>query len=86
MSDVLLCTKLGPPPGTHRHCVSLILSTPSGSSDFRRSDWDNFQTHLEDQISFDPELHNGMVIESCVENFSGAVLKVLAASTPSVAA
>jgi hypothetical protein len=37
---------------------------------------------LEDQIPFDPELHNGMAIDKCVENFSGAVLKALATSTP----
>jgi hypothetical protein len=37
---------------------------------------------LEDQIPFDPELHNGIAINTCVENFSGAVLKALAASTP----
>jgi hypothetical protein len=37
---------------------------------------------LEDQIPFDPELHNGMEIDTCVENFSGAVLEALAASTP----
>jgi hypothetical protein len=37
---------------------------------------------LEDQIPFDPELNNGMGIDTCVENFSGAVLKALAASTP----
>jgi hypothetical protein len=30
-SDFLLCTMLGPPPGTYRHYVSLILSTPTGS-------------------------------------------------------
>jgi hypothetical protein len=41
---------------------------------FRRTDWANFQTHLEDQMPFDPELHNGMAIDTCVENFSGAVL------------
>jgi len=50
--------------------------------DFRRTDSANFETHLEDQIPFDPELHNGMAIGTCVENFSGAVLKALAASTP----
>jgi hypothetical protein len=27
-------------------------------------------------------LHNDMAIDTCVENFSGAVLKALAASTP----
>jgi len=37
---------------------------------------------LEDQIPFDPELHNGMAIYTCVENFSGAVVKALASSTP----
>jgi len=42
----------------------------------------NFQTHLEDQILFDPELHNEMAIDTCVENLSGAVMKALAASTP----
>jgi hypothetical protein len=35
---------------------------------------------LEDQIPFDPELHNGMAIGTGVENFSGAVLKALEAS------
>ena len=30
--------------------------------------------------SFDPKLHNGMAIDTCVDNFSGAVLKALAAS------
>jgi hypothetical protein len=42
----------------------------------------HFQTHLEGQIQFDLELHNGMGIDMCVENFSSAVLKALAASTP----
>jgi hypothetical protein len=37
---------------------------------------------LEDQIPFDPELLNAMAIDACVENFSGAFLKALAASTP----
>jgi len=36
---------------------------------------------LEDLIPFDPELHNEMAIDKWVENFSGAVLKALAAST-----
>jgi len=39
-------------------------------------------THLEEVIPFDPELHNEMAIDTCVENFSGAVLKALATSTP----
>jgi hypothetical protein len=37
---------------------------------------------LEDQIPFDPELLNGMAIDRCVENFSGAVLKAIEASNP----
>jgi hypothetical protein len=37
---------------------------------------------LEDQVPFDPQLLNGMAIDTCVENFSGAVLKALEASTP----
>jgi hypothetical protein len=49
---------------------------------FRRTDWTNFQTHLEDQIPFDPEFHNAMAIDTCVENFSGAVLQALEATTP----
>ena len=52
---------------------------------FRRTDSANFQTHLEELISFDPELHNDMGIDTCVENFSGAVLKVLQRLLPSVA-
>jgi hypothetical protein len=47
---------------------------PPYCPNFRCTDWANFQTHLEDQIPFDPELHNGMAIDTCVENFSGAVL------------
>jgi len=37
---------------------------------------------LEELIPFDPELHNEMAIDTRVENFSGAVLGALAASTP----
>jgi len=55
---------------------------PPDRPDFRRTDWANFQTHLEDQIPFDPELNNGMTIDTCVENFSGAFLKALVVSTP----
>jgi hypothetical protein len=55
---------------------------PPDSPDFRRTEWAKFKTHLEDQIPLDPELHNGMAINTCFENFSGAILKALAASTP----
>jgi len=55
---------------------------PPDRPDFRRTDWANFQGHLEDRIPFDPELHNRMAIGKFVENFSAAVLMALAASTP----
>ena len=55
---------------------------PPDRPDFRRTDRAKFQNHLEDQIPFDPELHNGMAIDTCVEISSGAVLKALAVSTP----
>ena len=62
--------------------MSLIFHRPPDRRDFSRTDWVNFQTHLEDLIPFDPELHNDMAVDKCVENFSGAVLKALAASNP----
>jgi hypothetical protein len=55
---------------------------PPDRPDFRHTEWAKFQVHLEDQIPFDPELHNGIANDTCVEIFSGAVLKALAASTP----
>jgi hypothetical protein len=54
---------------------------PLDRPDVRRNDWANFQTYLEAEIPFNSELHNGMAIDTRVEN-SGAVLKDLAASTP----
>jgi hypothetical protein len=42
----------------------------------------NFQDQLETEIPLNPELHNGMTIDTYVENFFGAVLKALAASSP----
>jgi hypothetical protein len=35
---------------------------PPHPPDFRRTEWASFQTHLEDQIPFNPELHNEIVI------------------------
>jgi hypothetical protein len=55
---------------------------PPDRPNFRRTDWANFQAHLEDQIPFEPELHNEKAFDTCVENFSVAVLQTLAASTP----
>ena len=37
---------------------------PPDLPNFRRTDWSKFQTHLEDYIQFDPELHNGMAIDT----------------------
>jgi hypothetical protein len=62
-------------------CRSSFLHPPD-RPDFRRTDWAKFQTHLEEQIPFNPELSNGMAIDTRIENFSGAVLKALEASTP----
>ena len=58
---------------------------PPDRPDFRRTEWANFQTHLEELFPFDSELHTEMTIDTCVENFSGDVLKALAASSPSIA-
>jgi len=62
-------------------CRSSFLNPPD-RPDFRRPDWATFQTQLEEIIPFDSELHNEMAIDTCDENFSGAVLKALAGSTP----
>jgi hypothetical protein len=62
-------------------CRSFLHHSPDRPN-FRRTDWANLHAHLQDQIPFDSELHNGMAIDTCVENFSGAVLQALAASTP----
>jgi hypothetical protein len=62
-------------------CVSSFHNPPD-RPDFRRTNWANFQTHLEDQVPFNPEMHDGMAIDTCIENSSGAVLKAVAASTP----
>jgi len=55
---------------------------PPDRPDVRRTDWAKFQTHLESEIPFKPELHNSMDIDTCVENLSGAIVGALEASTP----
>jgi len=55
---------------------------PPDRPDFKCTDWINFQALLEDEIPINPEYHNGVAINKCVENLSGAVLKAPAASTP----
>jgi hypothetical protein len=82
VSDLVLCTKLGHLPVLIDTACRSSFHHPPDRPNFRRTDWANFQTHLEDQIPLDPELHNGMAIDTSVHNFSGAVLKALAASTP----
>ena len=62
--------------------MSLILSPPPDRPVFRRTECDNFQTQLEEIFPFDPEIHNEMATDTCVENFSDAVLKTPAASNP----
>jgi hypothetical protein len=64
-----------------RACRSSFHRPPERPN-FRRTDWAKFHTHLEDQILFDPELYNGMAIDACVENFSGAILQAQVSSTP----
>ena len=54
---------------------------PPDRPGYRRTDWAKFQTHLEAEIPFNPEWHNSMDIDTCVENFSGAILGALEAST-----
>ena len=51
-------------------CRSAFLHPPD-RSDFRRTDWANFQSHLEAEIPFNPELHNEMAIDTCVDILSG---------------
>jgi hypothetical protein len=55
---------------------------PPDRLDVRRTDWANFQTHLQAHIPLNPELNNGKDIDTCVENFSGAILRALAVSNP----
>jgi len=55
---------------------------PPDRPDVRRTDWAKFHTYLEAEIPFNPELHNSMDIDTCVEHFSGAILGTLEASTP----
>jgi len=62
-------------------CRSSFLNPPD-RPDFRCTDWASFQTQLEELIPSDSELQKEMAIDKYVENFSGAVLKTLAASTP----
>ena len=60
----------------------LSFQHPPDPPDVRRTDWAKFQTHLEAEIPFNPELHNSMDIDACVENISGAIFEALEASTP----
>jgi len=55
---------------------------PPYRPDFRCTNWADLQTHMEELIPFDPELCNEMSIDTCVEKFSGAIMKALQASNP----
>ncbi len=46
---------------------------PPDRPDVRRTDWANFQAHLEAKIPLNPELLNSMDIDTCVGNFSGCL-------------
>jgi hypothetical protein len=59
-----------------------FLQHPPGRPDFRGIDWVKFPTHLEPDIPLKPVLHTVMAIDTCIENFSEAVLSALSASTP----
>ena len=88
--DVPLQVYLSSCSALSSHHLHVLIDTACRSSfhhppdrpSLRRTYWANFQTHLEGHFPFDPELHNGMAIDTCVENFSGAILQALAASTP----
>jgi len=54
---------------------------PPDRPDFMHNDWANFQNQVEELIPFDLELYNEMTSDIYVKNFSGAVLKALAALT-----
>ena len=58
------------------------MVVPSTANGLRATVRAKFQTKLEAEISFNPEMHNTMDIDTCVENFSGAILGALEASTP----
>jgi hypothetical protein len=66
-----LTLRVAHPSSTHR--IALISGTLTGPT-----------SKLTWKIKFRsiPELHNEMAIDTCVKNFSGVVLKALAASTP----
>jgi hypothetical protein len=55
---------------------------PPDRSDFRRTDWVNFQARLEDVIPYSPELHDEVSIDTCIDRLSGTILEALAAATP----
>jgi len=58
---------------------------PPDHPDFRRTDWANFQTHLEDLIPFDLELHNEMAIDTCVGTSPAPFWRLRQLLLPSVA-
>jgi hypothetical protein len=57
---------------------------PPDRPDFRRTDWAKFQTHLEDQIPFDPDLSNGMALKAEVNRLQRSVTRRLLTSISSL--
>ena len=60
----------------------LSFHCPTDRPDVRCTDWAKFEAHLKAKIPHKPELLNSMDIDTCVGNFSGAILEALAAYTP----
>ena len=77
-SDFVFRTKLGPACRSSYH-------NPPDRPEFRRTDWANFQTHLEELIPLDSELHNKMAIDTWFQNFSGPFWRLWQRQLPSIA-
>ena len=74
--DLTFCSTLSSdhlPVLIDTRCRSSFHNPPDGP-DVRRTDWANFQEHLEAKIPLNPELLNSMDIDACVGNFSNVIL------------
>ena len=55
---------------------------PPDRTDFRPIDWTTFQASLEDGILLNPDLHDEVAHNTCVDKLSSAILEAFAVSTP----
>jgi hypothetical protein len=55
---------------------------PPDRYNFKRTDWEKFREELENDVPLNPELSDSSSIDTCVENFSGAIERAIQASTP----